>query len=64
MNVMKKESFGPIMTIQIVSSDSEASELIVYIEFGLTIAVVSNNEPNVVSLLNNSSINSSFLTFY
>jgi acyl-CoA reductase-like NAD-dependent aldehyde dehydrogenase len=44
MKVMKDESFGPIIGIQQVSSDEEATALMLDTEFGLTSAVFSADE--------------------
>ena len=52
MDVMKAESFGPIIGIQKVSSDEEALELMADTEYGLTAAVFSNDERRALNLLN------------
>ena len=43
MQIMKEESFGPIIGIQKVSSDEEAISLMLDTEFGLTASVYSDN---------------------
>ncbi|WP_273569116.1 aldehyde dehydrogenase family protein [Maribacter halichondriae] len=52
MKIMKDESFGPIIGIQKVSSDEEASELMADTEYGLTAAVFSSNEERAMEVLN------------
>jgi acyl-CoA reductase-like NAD-dependent aldehyde dehydrogenase len=43
MQIMKEESFGPIIGIQKVASDEEAISLMLDTEFGLTASVYSDN---------------------
>jgi acyl-CoA reductase-like NAD-dependent aldehyde dehydrogenase len=50
MDLMREESFGPIIGIMKVHSDAEAIELINDSEFGLTAAVYSNNEERVLAI--------------
>ena len=44
MTIMREESFGPVVGIMSVSSDSEAVELMNDSEFGLTASIWTNNE--------------------
>lgn len=44
MDVMKEETFGPVIGIQKVSSDEEAIELMNDTEYGLTSAVFTNDQ--------------------
>ncbi len=43
MNIMKEESFGPVVGIQSVQNDEEAVQLMSDTEYGLTAAVYSRN---------------------
>ena len=55
MDVMKEESFGPIIGIQRVKSDEEALMMMGDTEYGLTAAVFSNDQTraeNILSQLN------------
>jgi acyl-CoA reductase-like NAD-dependent aldehyde dehydrogenase len=52
MKVMQEESFGPIIGIQKVNSDSEVLELMKDTNYGLTAAVFSSDEQRALSLLN------------
>ena len=55
MEVMKEESFGPIIGVQKVKSDEEALAMMSDTEYGLTAAVFSSNQSraeNVLSQLN------------
>lgn len=51
MNVMKEESFGPIISIQKVSSDAEALSLMRDTEYGLTSAVFSASRERAEKVL-------------
>ncbi|WP_258104346.1 aldehyde dehydrogenase family protein [Marinoscillum sp. MHG1-6] len=51
MDVMRDESFGPIIGIQKVASDEEALELMNDTEYGLTAAAFSVNEARANNLL-------------
>jgi acyl-CoA reductase-like NAD-dependent aldehyde dehydrogenase len=51
MNVMREESFGPIIGIMKVKSDDEAIELMKDTEYGLTAAVYSNNQSRAENIL-------------
>ncbi len=51
MNVMREESFGPIIGIMKVSNDHEAIELMKDTEYGLTAAVYSNNQSRAENIL-------------
>lgn len=51
MEVMKEESFGPIIGIQKVSSDAEAVALMQDTAYGLTAAVFSANEARATAIL-------------
>ena len=51
MKVMIDESFGPIIGLQKVSSDEEATNLMLDSEYGLTSAVFSKNEERAKSIL-------------
>jgi acyl-CoA reductase-like NAD-dependent aldehyde dehydrogenase len=51
MNVMRDESFGPIIGIQKVHSDEEAINLMLDTEFGLTSAVFSSGEARAKKVL-------------
>ena len=53
MKVMIDESFGPIIGLQKVSSDEEATALMLDTEYGLTSAVFSNNEERAIRILDN-----------
>ena len=53
MKVMIDESFGPIIGLQKVSSDEEATTLMLNTEYGLTSAVFSNNEERAIRILDN-----------
>ncbi len=50
---MIDESFGPIIGLQKVSSDEEATTLMLDTEYGLTSAVFSNNEERAIRILDN-----------
>lgn len=47
MNIMKEESFGPVLPIMSVESDKEALKLINDSEYGLTAAIFSNKTDKV-----------------
>jgi acyl-CoA reductase-like NAD-dependent aldehyde dehydrogenase len=51
MNVMKEESFGPIIGIMKVHSDEEAIELMRNTEYGLTASVYSSNKERAEKVL-------------
>ncbi len=51
MNVMREESFGPIIGIMKVKSDDEASELMRDTEYGLTAAVYSSSQSRAENIL-------------
>ncbi|MDO5980855.1 aldehyde dehydrogenase family protein [Flavivirga spongiicola] len=51
MKVMIDESFGPIIGLQKVSSDEEATSLMLDTEYGLTSAVFSSNEERAMHIL-------------
>ncbi len=51
MEVMREESFGPIIGIQKVASDDEAVRLMNDTEYGLTAGVYSKNEQRARSIL-------------
>ena len=51
MHVMKQESFGPIIGIQKVKSDEEATKLMQDTEYGLTSAVFSSNQARAEKIL-------------
>jgi acyl-CoA reductase-like NAD-dependent aldehyde dehydrogenase len=53
MKVMIDESFGPIIGLQKVSSDEEATALMLDTEYGLTSAVFSKNEERAIRILDN-----------
>jgi acyl-CoA reductase-like NAD-dependent aldehyde dehydrogenase len=52
MNVMREESFGPIIGIMKVKSDEEAVQLMKDTEYGLTAAVYSSNQSRAENILN------------
>jgi acyl-CoA reductase-like NAD-dependent aldehyde dehydrogenase len=51
MNVMREESFGPIIGIMKVMGDDEASELMKDTEYGLTAAVYSSSQSRAENIL-------------
>ncbi|MEQ9051416.1 MAG: aldehyde dehydrogenase family protein, partial [Marinoscillum sp.] len=51
MELMKEESFGPVIGIQKVSSDEEATSLMQDMSYGLTAAVFSANEDRAKKVL-------------
>ena len=51
MNIMKEESFGPVIGIQMVESDSEAIKLMNDTAYGLTSSVYCSNEERGRSIL-------------
>lgn len=51
MNVMREESFGPIIGIMKVKGDDEASELMKDTEYGLTAAVYSSSQSRAENIL-------------
>ncbi|PCI37479.1 MAG: aldehyde dehydrogenase [Elusimicrobia bacterium] len=51
MNVMREETFGPLIGIQKVSSDVEAIRLMKDTEYGLTAGVYSKNLPHAKKVL-------------
>jgi acyl-CoA reductase-like NAD-dependent aldehyde dehydrogenase len=53
MKVMMDESFGPIIGLQKVNSDEEATALMLDTEYGLTSAVFSHNEERAIRILDN-----------
>jgi acyl-CoA reductase-like NAD-dependent aldehyde dehydrogenase len=53
MKVMIDESFGPIIGLHKVSSDEEATALMLDTEYGLTSAVFANNEERAMRILDN-----------
>ena len=53
MKVMIEESFGPIIGLQKVNSDKEATALMLDTEYGLTSAVFSNNKERAIRILDN-----------
>jgi acyl-CoA reductase-like NAD-dependent aldehyde dehydrogenase len=52
MNVMREESFGPIIGIMKVKDDTEAIQLMQDTEYGLTAAVYSANQSRAEKILN------------
>ena len=50
---MVDESFGPIIGLQKVSSDEEATTFMLDTEYGLTSAVFSNNKERAIRILDN-----------
>jgi len=60
MAVMNEESFGPIIGIQKVSSDSEALRLMSDTEYGLTAAVFSSDEQRALGLLNQLNVGTAY----
>ena len=52
MTLMREESFGPIIGIQSVKDDAEATELMADTEFGLTAGVYCNSGSRAESILN------------
>lgn len=60
MDVMKEESFGPIIGIQKISSDAEAMELMADTEYGLTAAVFSKDEQRALKLLNQLNVGTAY----
>jgi acyl-CoA reductase-like NAD-dependent aldehyde dehydrogenase len=56
MNIMREESFGPVIGIMKVKSDEEAVRLMKDTEYGLTAAVYSTSQPRAEGIL--SQINS------
>ncbi|MFK7826819.1 MAG: aldehyde dehydrogenase family protein [Oligoflexales bacterium] len=53
MEIMKEESFGPIIGIQKVSADQEAIDLMNDTNYGLTAGVYTENEERARSILTN-----------
>ena len=51
MDIMKEESFGPVIGVQMVESDSEAIELMNDTTYGLTSSVYCSNEERGRSIL-------------
>ncbi len=51
MNVMREESFGPVIGIMKVKSDQEAIELMTDSEYGLTASVYSSNQTHAEKIL-------------
>ena len=51
MSVMREESFGPIIGIQVVKSDAEAVELMNDTEYGLTAGVYSRDQARARAIL-------------
>jgi len=51
MSVMKDESFGPIVGVQVVGSEEEAIELMKDTEFGLTAGVYTNSAAKARAIL-------------
>ena len=51
MDIMKEESFGPVIGIQVVKSDAEAIELMNDTAYGLTSSVYCSNEERGRSIL-------------
>jgi len=51
MDVMREESFGPIIGIMKVKNDDEASQLMNDTQYGLTAAVYSNNQKRAETFL-------------
>jgi len=51
MEVMRDESFGPIIGIQTVKSDDEAVELMNDTEYGLTSAIYTNDQKRAENFL-------------
>ena len=60
MDLMKEESFGPIIGIQKVSSDKIALELMADTNYGLTAAVFSNDEERALHLLNQLNVGTAY----
>lgn len=59
MNVMKEESFGPIIGIQVVESDEEAIQLMNDTAYGLTSSIFTHDEQRatqVLSAMNSGSV--------
>lgn len=53
MDLMKEESFGPLIGIMKVSSDEEALDLMNDTDYGLTAAIYTQDEKRGMELLNN-----------
>lgn len=51
MDIMREESFGPVIGIQKVSNDEEALKLMANTDYGLTAAVFSSDESRARALL-------------
>jgi len=51
MNIMKEESFGPVVGIQKVKDDAEATRLMLDTEFGLTAAVYSTDQQRAEAVM-------------
>lgn len=51
MNVMRDETFGPIIGIQKVANDTEALQLMNDTEYGLTAAIYTHNEARALALM-------------
>lgn len=60
MDLMKEESFGPIIGIQKVSSDKIALELMADTNYGLTAAVFSNDDQRALHLLNQLNVGTAY----
>ncbi|WP_425237399.1 aldehyde dehydrogenase family protein [Ulvibacterium sp.] len=60
MKVMREESFGPIIGIQKVSSDSEALELMKDTAYGLTAAVFSSDRKRALQVLDQLDIGTAY----
>lgn len=52
MKIMKEESFGPVIGIQMVEDDEQAVELMNDTPYGLTAAVFSDDEKKAIAILN------------
>jgi len=60
MDVMKEESFGPIIGIQKVRSDKEALQLMADTDYGLTAAIFSQDEQRALNLLNELNVGTAY----
>lgn len=60
MKVMKEESFGPIIGIQKVGSDSEALELMKDTNYGLTASVFSKDEQRALKVLDELNVGTAY----
>lgn len=61
MSLMKEESFGPLIGVQKVSSDSEAIRLMGDTQYGLTAAVYTNNHERAKSILDELDVGTAYI---